>query len=403
MNAEILSIGTELLLGNIVNTNSQYLARELSLMGIGVYRTTEIGDNPERMKTAFRESLDRVDLIITTGGLGPTRDDLSKEVAMEVLGMEAAVHEPTLSRLRMQFDNDEERVNHNRKQAYFPQDAIVLPNPRGTAPGCILPSAEKLIVLLPGPPHEMEAVFASFRSWWEENRAEMTIRSRILRLAGIGESDAAHRLGDLMDRENPSLAPYAKPFEVTLRLTGRAENAEAVYSMLQELEAEVRSVLGDYIYGEEDDTLEHTVVDLLHSKNLHIALAESLTGGLVTSTLVNVPGVSEVLLAGLVTYSDEEKVHRLNVSRETLEAHTAVSAEVCEEMLRGLEETSGAEVCVATTGYAGPEGDEIGLVYIGISICGHRTIYRHKFHGDRQQIRNRAARNTLTELWRHLR
>lgn len=403
MKAEILSIGTELLLGNIVNTNSRYLAKELSVMGIGVYRITEVGDNPKRIKQAYRESLERVDLVFVTGGLGPTRDDLSKEMAMEVLGMEPEIHEPTLSRLRMQFDQDEQRVNNNRKQAYFPRNGVVLPNCKGTAPGCILPSADKLMVLLPGPPQEMMAVFEEFRKWWEENRSVEAIRSKILRLTGIGESDAAHRLGDLLDRENPSLAPYAKPNEVTLRITAHAAEVDTAYAMIRELEAEVRQVLSDYIYGEEEDSLEGTIVDLLIQQDLHIAVAESLTGGLVTATLINVPGVSETLISGMVTYSDEEKIARLGVSRETIETHTAVSPEVCEEMLVGLEKETGAEVCVSTTGFAGPEGDNIGLVFIGIAIRGKHAILRHHFHGDRDQIRRRAVRSVLTELWRRLR
>ena len=184
MNAEIIAIGTELLLGNIVNTNSQYIAQELSLLGLGVYRITEVGDNPKRLKQALKESLSRSDIVFTTGGLGPTKDDLSKEIAVDVMQMESVLHEPTHTRLRMQFNGEEDRVQNNIKQAYFPPEAIVLKNGKGTAPGCILPSADKMIVLLPGPPHEMRAVFAQFVNWWEKNRADSTIRSRVLRLAG---------------------------------------------------------------------------------------------------------------------------------------------------------------------------------------------------------------------------
>lgn len=403
MNAEIIATGTELLLGNIVNTNSQYIAQELSLLGLGVYRITEVGDNPKRLKQALKESLSRSDIVFTTGGLGPTKDDLSKEIAVDVMQMESVLHEPTHTRLRMQFNGEEDRVQNNIKQAYFPPEAIVLNNEKGTAPGCILPSADKMIVLLPGPPHEMRAVFAQFVNWWEKNRADSTIRSRVLRLAGIGESDAAARLGDLLDRENPSLAPLAKPYEVTLRITGRGKSPEEVDTAIAALEQEVRAILSDYVYGADEDTLEGTIVDLLIKKDYTIATAESLTGGLLAATLVNVPGVSDALLAGFVTYSEEEKIRRLHVSRETIAQHTAVSPQVCEEMLDGLREISGADVCVVTTGYAGPEGNDIGLVYIGVMIGNEKAVIRHNFHGDRQQIRNRTTRNALAELWRRLR
>lgn len=403
MNAEILSIGTELLLGDIVNTNAQYLAQELSLMGINVYRIVTVGDNPKRLAKAIEESLERADLIIATGGLGPTKDDLSKEVAMEVFGQEGVVHEPTLKRLTMQFNGDLERVELNRKQAIFPADSLVLPNNRGTAPGCMLTKGEKRIVLLPGPPHEMKLVFSGFVNWWNENFADTTIRSKVLRLAGIGESDAAYRLGDLMDRENPSLAPYAKPYEVTLRLTGRGQDPDEILERIVALEKEVRERLADYVYGEDDDSLESVIVDLLKEKNLKIATAESITGGLVASTLINTPGASDVLGASFITYSDEAKHKELGVSEKTLEDHTAVSSEVCEEMLRGTRDRTKAEVCIATTGYAGPTGDDVGLVYIGVSINGEMRIEKMNFHGDRQMIRNRTARNALAMLWMMLR
>ena len=403
MKAEILSIGTELLLGNIVNTNSRYLAEECSLLGIGIYRITEVGDNPQRLRAVYRECLERSDLIIATGGLGPTRDDLSKEMAVEVLGQTSVLHEPTQKKLQRTFQHNEERIGYNLKQAYFPENAVVLENPHGTAPGCILFSGDKRIVLLPGPPHEMEVVFEGFKAWWERHEEKSTIRSRVLRLAGIGESDAAHRLGDLLDSENPSLAPYAKPYEVTLRLTGRGNSEIEVASMLDALEEKVRAVLGSYIYGADEDSLEQTVLRLVKQRNATIATAESLTGGLVAANLVNVPGASDVFHAGVIAYSDEEKILRLNVSRETIQKHTAVSEETCREMTAGLHAATGAEVCVATTGYAGPDGPDVGLVYIGVLVDGKIIATEHRFSGARHQIRNRSARMALTEVWRRLR
>lgn len=403
MNAEILSIGTELLLGDIVNTNAQYLAQELSVMGVNVYRIVTVGDNPVRLARAFEESLERADLIIATGGLGPTKDDLSKEVAMEVFGQIGTYHEPTLERLTMQFNGDAERVKLNEKQAIFPADALVLPNRRGTAPGCMLTKGEKRIVLLPGPPHEMKEVFSGFVDWWNEHFAETTIRSKVLRLAGIGESDAAFRLGDLLDRENPSLAPYAKPFEVTLRLTGRGHDPEEIHEQIAALEKEVRERLADYVYGEDSDSLESVIVNLLKVKDLTVATAESITGGLVASTLINTPGASDVLGASYIVYSDAAKHSELGVSEKTLIDHSAVSSEVCEEMLRGTQERTNADVCIATTGYAGPAGDDVGLVYIGVLVNEEMRIEKMNFHGDRQMIRNRTARNALAMLWSMLR
>lgn len=403
MKAEIVSIGTELLLGDIVNTNSQYLAQELSRLGIYVYRMVTVGDNPDRLKKALEESLNRADLVVTTGGLGPTNDDLSKETAMEVFGQNGVLHEPTMQRLTMLFNGNQQQIEHNLKQALFPENSYVLSNCLGSAPGVLLQKDDKRIVLLPGPPHEMKAVFAEFVKWWNQNLAETTIWSKTLRLAGIGESEVNHRLGSLLDSVNPSLAPYAKPFGVTLRLTGSGKTVEEIQEKISFLEERVRERLSGHIYGADDDTLEGVVVQLLKKKGYSISVAESLTGGLVTATLVNVPGASEVLEQSFITYSDDAKKNLLYVSPLSLQKHTAVSEEVCVEMLRGLRKRTCSDVCVATTGYAGPEGKQVGLVYIGTMIDDEIQVEKMQLHGDRQTIRGRTARNALTMLWKLLR
>lgn len=403
MNAEIVSIGTELLLGDIVNTNSQYLAEELSRMGINVYRIVTVGDNPARLKIALEESLSRADLVITTGGLGPTNDDLSKEVAMEVFGQEGVLHEPSAAKLRKIFNEDEERIGINIKQAMFPENSYVLTNALGTAPGVLLQKDEKRMVLLPGPPHEMKVVFGEFVKWWNENMEESTIWSRTLRLAGIGESDANHLVQDLLDNDNPTLAPYAKPYEVTFRLTGSGKTVDEIRPKVEELEAKVRERLYDYVYGADEDTLESVIVQMLKDRGWKISMAESLTGGLIASSLINVPGASEVLEQSFITYSDEAKMRILHVSPYTIENHGVVSEEVCVEMLRGLQKRTYADVCVATTGYAGPDGESVGLVYAGVLIGEDVVVNRYQFHGNRQTIRNRTTRNALATLWKMLR
>lgn len=398
MKAEIFSIGTELLLGNVVDTNSQFIAEQCAALGIQVYHMQTLGDNPTRVREAFQEALSHVDMIIATGGLGPTTDDLTKEMAMEAMGQKGAIHEETYARLKEQFNHEEDRIQNNIKQAIFPTNAYVLKNDRGTAPGCILLQDGKYIVLLPGPPHEMIGVFEEFKSWYLKSFKQDHLYSKTLRFTGIGESDLNALMKDLFEQRNPSIAPYAKPQEVTLRVTAFSHDAQDGLALVNEGVRQVQERVGQYIYGFDNDTLARTIFRFLQQQNLSIATAESLTGGAVAAELVEVEGISEVYKGSIVAYQDEVKERFLHVSRETLEKHSAVSRECLEEMLIGICKATGSKIGLATTGYAGPTGD-VGHVWIGVRINGVNQVKELQIHGQRTQIIRRTVRQVLTLLW----
>lgn len=406
MNAEIMAVGTELLLGDIVNTNAQYLAKELALLGFGIYRQTTVGDNEERLKTALKDALKDVEIIITTGGLGPTPDDITKEVSAMVLHRELVLHQESYEIIRSYFKhNDQAMLNGNQKQAMFPEGAIILDNPNGTAPGCIIPGeGNRFIINLPGPPKEMIPMFENKVKPFLMQFMDHTIISRTLRCIGLGEWDMATRVKDLInDSENPTVAPYAKDGEAILRITAKARNEEEAWQMITPMEEEIRSRIGEYIYGVDEDTLEGVIGRELVENALSIAMAESVTGGMIASRLLGYEGgMSEVLNEAFVTYSNESKVKHLGVKRETLETFGAVSEETCREMAEGLHERTDADICLVTTGIAGPTGgtDEkpVGLVYIGLWVKGQVQVHKKYFTGGREKIRVRATISALDLL-----
>lgn len=406
MKAEIITVGTEILLGDILNTNSRYLARALAALGITVYRQTTVGDNKERLIQAFADAFRHCDLVITTGGLGPTMDDITKETAAEFFGQELVVHEPSLKMLEETFlDHPEAMANGNRKQALFPDNAKVLVNPNGTAPGCILCSGDRRIIVLPGPPHEMEPMVENEVLSYLEQLTGQTIRSLVLRFAGIGEWDLASRVKDLTEQKNPSVAPYARGGEAILRITAMAEDEAACDALITPLAEEIRSRLKEFYYGRGEETLMERTARLLIAKGLTIATAESLTGGLLASSLIHCPlGISASYLAGYVTYSNEAKVRDLKVSPKTLEQYGAVSEECAREMVLGCQIRSGADIAIATTGVAGPMGGTerkpVGLAYIGLTYKGKTEVFQGKFRGDRNRIRQRVVLFALEKLLR---
>lgn len=410
MKAEIMAVGTELLLGDIVNTNAQYLAKELALLGIGIYRQTTVGDNEERLKTALLQALQDTDIVITTGGLGPTPDDITKEVSAQVLHQELVLHEPSYEVIKAYFRNNDRAMNGgNQKQALFPKNAIILDNPNGTAPGCIIPGeGGKYIINLPGPPKEMVPMFENRVKPFLRQFTDGTIISRVLRCVGLGEWDMANRVKDIIDAsDNPTVAPYAKEGESILRITARAKTEAEAQAMIEPVEAEIRSRIGDYIYGTDDDTLEGVLGRMLVEAKRSIAIAESVTGGMIASRILSYEGgMSEVLGEALVTYSNESKVRYLGVNPETLARYGAVSEETCREMARGLREKTGAQVCLVTTGIAGPTGGSeekpVGLVYIGINLDGEILVLKKYFTGGREKIRVRATISALDQLRRAL-
>ncbi|WP_066896320.1 competence/damage-inducible protein A [Clostridium nigeriense] len=408
MKAELVSIGTEILLGDIVNTNAQFLAKELANLGIDVYHQCVIGDNEERILKAFKEAFDRCDIIITTGGLGPTQDDLTKELGAKYFNKKMILHEPSLEWIKKYLDiKDNEVLEANKNQAYFPEGAIILPNENGTAPGAIISENNKTLIILPGPPKEMKAMFTNHVYKYLSQLTKEIIKSKTLRIFGIGESLMAKKINDIIENSmNPTVAPYAKEYEVTLRITSKEKSEEKCDALIKSKCDEIKNIIGEYIYGEGETSLETVVSELLCKKNLSISTAESCTGGMIAATLISYPGISEVFKEGVVTYSNESKIRRLGVKEETLKKFGAVSEEIAREMVEGVAKNLNTDIAISTTGIAGPGGGTeekpIGLVYVGIYIKGKTIVEKLNLTGDRESIRKKATLNSLNLLRKEL-
>ena len=409
MRAEIISVGTEILLGDIVNTNTQFLAKELASIGIEVYRQEVIGDNEDRLLGILEEALKRSDMVITTGGLGPTKDDLTKETACKFFNMDLELHEKSLKQLEEYFSRMGRKiVESNYKQVYFPKEAIVLPNPNGTAPGAILEKNNKYIVILPGPPKEMKPMYLNHVRPYLIKKGDGIIESKVVRVLGIGESMAAEKLKEFIENGvNPTVAPYAKEEDVIFRITAKAEREEEALKLIEPVKNKVKEILGEDVYGEgEDTTIEKVVGDLLIKNNLKISTAESCTGGMIASRLVSISGISDAFLEGAVTYSNEAKVRTLNVKEETLKKYGAVSEETAREMAEGIAKRTGSDIAVVTTGIAGPGGGTeekpVGLVYIGLYYKGEVFVYKNVFNGNRQEVRTKATVRALDTVRRKI-
>lgn len=402
MNAEIIAVGTELLLGQILNTNARYLSQRLSEFGINLFYQTVVGDNRERLLSALEIASNRADIIIATGGLGPTEDDLTKETIAEFCGLKCITHEESLKALEERFQkNGMYMAKNNLKQVEMPEGCIVLKNDNGTAPGAIVESEKGIFIMLPGPPKEMEPLFEKEVCPYLRAKTNGVIYSKSLRVFGIGESALAEKLHTLMtESTNPSIAPYAKTGEVVLRLTASSDTEKNAMEKVQTLEKNVRDVLGDMVYAEGDDNnLEKTVCELLISNKMKLATAESCTGGLLAQKITSVSGASACFDCGFVTYSNEQKHELLGVNEETLEKYGAVSEQTALEMCEGVRKKANADIGIGITGIAGPTGgtDEkpVGLVYIG--ICGENIhkAFRFVFAGDRETVRERSAMSAL--------
>ena len=404
MKAEIISVGTEILLGDIVNTNAPYISKRLAELGIFVYYQSVVGDNPERMKNAYELAFNRADLVITTGGLGPTQDDLTKEIAAEYFNKKLVLDEDSLERMKSFFRKLNKTMGEsNVKQAKMPEGSIILVNNNGTAPGCIIEENSKTMILMPGPPKEMKAMFEESVVPYLQKFTEGNLVSKILRFTGIGESSMAEAVGDLIDNGiNPTVAPYAKEFECILRITAKASSDEEAAMLIEPIEAEITKRLGQYIYGVGETPLEFVLGEILLKRKLTISTAESCTGGFLAGTLINYPGISSAFLEGVVTYTNEAKMKRIGVKAETLEKYGAVSHETAGEMARGVAFTSGTDIGISTTGIAGPGGGTeekpVGLVYIGIFINGEVKTRKLQLPGNREQVRNRTVREALNLL-----
>ena len=431
MQLELLSVGTELLLGEIVDTNAAYLADKLSELGINVYHKTTVGDNTERLAAALRISLARADAILATGGLGPTDDDITAAAIAQVAGLDLVEDEPTADSIRSfaskaSFARTASFARHRGrslldsllKQAWVPKGAEVVPNPVGTAPGFIwrgeLPFTDgsKTVIALPGVPAEMTAMAEQtvlpHLARLAAPEGAGVIVSRVLRLAGIGESQSEAEISDLIRAQtNPTIAPLAKLREVHLRITARAADRAAAETMIAPVEAEIRRRLGDHIYGADEDTLEAVLGAMLREAGLTVALAESCTGGLIGHRLTDVPGSSDYFLGSLVTYSNEAKVALLNVPEGTIREHGAVSPEVARAMAEGVRQPYGADIGLSVTGIAGPNGatpeKPVGLTYIGLAGAGETAAEEYRLRGTRVLLKERAAQIALYLLYRRLR
>ncbi|AOY76039.1 competence/damage-inducible protein A [Clostridium formicaceticum] len=404
MKAEIIAVGTELLLGDIVNTNAQYIARRLADIGIFVYHQTVVGDNPDRVKKAYEIAFNRADIVITTGGLGPTKDDLTKEIAAEYFQKKLQLDEASLEAMKEYLLRRNHPITEgNKKQAYFPEGAIIVKNDNGTAPGCIIEEDKKTMILLPGPPREMIPMLESQVLPYLSQYQEGTLVSKVLRICGIGESAMEELIEDIMEKQsNPTIAPYAKEGEVILRITAKAQDEDEAEKLIFPVEEQLRSRLQNYIYGEGEVSLEEVVGKMLIDHKLTIATAESCSGGLLAAKIINYPGISSVFMEGVITYSNEAKIQRLGVKPETLQTYGAVSRETAGEMAAGVAKMGNTDIGISITGIAGPTGGTaekpVGLIYAGLSIKGKLHTKELFFKGDRQKLRNFAATQTLCWL-----
>ena len=402
MVVELISVGTELLLGNIVNTNAAYLAEQCANCGLSCFYQTVVGDNEERLQETVKAGLKRSDILILTGGLGPTDDDLTKEVVAKAMKKKLVEDVKAREMIQTYFTNRGLEITENNwKQAMVPEGAQVLYNHNGTAPGLIVESGEKCAILLPGPPNEMKPMFEEYVVDYFKKKNPEVIVSTTVKLCGIGESKVADMIQDILDGQtNPTVAPYAKTGEVHLRVTAKAGDEKAANKLIKPVVKQLKTRLAEYIYTTDaNTTLEKAVVDLLVANNLTVSTVESCTGGMVAARLINVSGVSEVFKMGHITYSNKAKKKILGVKKRTLEKHTAVSAEVAKEMVKGVELVSKADVCVSITGLAGPEGGTekkpVGLVYIACSVKGKTVVKEYHFNGNRSKIRENATASAL--------
>lgn len=406
MTAEIISVGTEILMGNIVNTNAAYIAEQLARLGISCFYQITVGDNPHRLEEVINESLNRSDVLILSGGLGPTEDDLTKEICAKAMGRELHEDEKARQMLEDFFKLREYPITENNwKQAMVPDDSIVLYNDNGTAPGIIIENSKKAVIMLPGPPGELKPMFEKQVKPYLMSRNNAVIYSTMVKLCGIGESKVENDIKDLIECSNPTVATYAKVGEVHVRVTAMAETEKEAKKLVKPVVKDLKARFGEKIYTTNDEvTLEESIVELLANNNLTIATAESCTGGLLSGRIINVPGASEVFKEGIITYSNKSKKNRLLVKKPTLVKYGAVSAECAKEMVKGLVGYTKSDTGLAVTGIAGPDGGTkekpVGLVYIACSVGGKITVKEHHFSGNRAKIRESAVASALTLLRR---
>lgn len=405
MTAEIICVGTELLLGNIVNTNAAFLSEKLAYLGINCYFQTVVGDNRDRLLSVINTALSRADILIFSGGLGPTEDDLTKETVAEALGKklirdkkaEQEIADYFALRGRIPTDN-------NWKQADVIEGCEVLYNKNGTAPGIFVSEGEKTVILLPGPPLELKSMFTDSVMPRLQQKCGQVFYSETVKIVGPGESSVETQILDMLNtQENPTIAPYAKTGEVHLRVTARAKDEKEAREKTAPVVEELYRRFGNAVYTTDaDETLEMALTKLLIKKKYTMTTAESCTGGMIAARMVNAPGVSAVLKSGFITYANEAKEELLGVSHDTLEKFGAVSRETAKEMAEGAAKAAHTDTAVAVTGIAGPDGGTkekpVGLVYIGVNVRGNVEVREYHFSGSRQKIRESVTAAALTFL-----
>lgn len=407
--AELIAVGTELLLGNIANTDAQMISQGLSQLGINVYYHTVVGDNPQRVRQAVDIARGRADILITTGGLGPTCDDLTKVAVAQAFGKELVYHEPSAQRIRERFAQRGTPVTENNfQQAMVPEGCTVLDNDWGTAPGVAFQADGTHVLMLPGPPRECAMMFRHRALPYLQKLSDGVIASRTVKTFGIGESAAEALLRDLMNAlHNPTLAPYAKPTGTELRITAHAPTREEALRLIAPVEEQVKAILGDKVIGVDVDSLEEVCFALLKDRGLTVGTAESCTGGLLAKLLTDLPGSSSVFRGGVVSYTNGVKAGLLGVPQDLLDRYGAVSPQVAEAMARGAKAALGCDIALSTTGVAGPDADDrgnpIGLVYLGLAWGDQCRVTEFRAGPvERERVRRQAAQTALDLLRRHL-
>ena len=405
MIAEILCIGTEILIGDIVNTNATYISKRLSEHGFDVLYHSVCGDNKTRLEETIKHALTRCDLLVTTGGLGPTYDDITSELCAKALGLSMYTDESVVEQLKGYFSKTGRVMTENNlKQALVPEGATVLMNDFGTAPGIAVEKDGKVLIMLPGPPREMKPMLDNQVLHYLSKYTDHVLFSSNVNIIGMGESSVEEKLYDLMTTsKNPTLAPYVNDGEVRVRVTGSGKTENEAKEIVAKTVEQVKNVLGKVVYDVDSKSIEHSLVKLLIEKKKTISTCESCTGGLVSAALTEVPGSSEVFGFGICTYANEAKMKLVGVKKETLAAFGAVSEQTAMEMADGIRKLSGSDIALSLTGIAGPGGGSmekpVGLVYLGVSV-GEKTYAKKMLLGqhatrDREYIRKLAVKNAL--------
>lgn len=409
MIAHIISVGTELLLGEVINTNATFIANELKNIGISVYHISTVGDNENRLIEILQSAYEKSDIIITTGGLGPTKDDLTKETVSKFLNLEMVLFDDEVKKLEQWFKNRSNELNQgNLSQAYFPKGSTIIDNFNGTASGCIINNNKKILIILPGPPREMKPMMTNTVIPYLQSFSSMYFAHKTINVIGIGESKMEEKVLPLINNQsNPTIAPYFKDKGLTLRVMSCASSVEEAENLLPATISKIKECLSDDLYAIGDDiSIENSVCKYLMDNNLSISTAESCTGGMLSSKIINISGISKCFKQGYITYSNESKINVLGVNNAILEKYGAVSEQTAIEMAKCAAIISNSDIGISTTGIAGPNGgsDEkpVGLVYIGLYIKGISYVKKVNFIGNRQRIRAFATSNALDFLRRTL-